>query len=329
MPPVRLSIERLKAVWDSKIPSGWRRPWIGVGLDVDAAAARAVVLRHQPQTFTLLSAAAKAIPEPSDRSAAASVIRDLLETVHFSALRAPRVSSAVHGSSAVVRFATFPAMTPAELKQAVPYEADKYIPFQMSEVVLDSQPVGAPVGGKQEVLLVAAKKELIQDQIQLLRDAGVAPHVIDLEAFALANAWEAVFKPQEGQVTALLSAGTQRCLLDVFSGTQLRLTREFPLAVTADAPASGVEAVVKQLRLSYDYFENQSGKDVDHLLLTGALSADPNFASQLQATLNHPVQIWNPLASIEKDPACAAQNLEQISGDLSVAFGLALRKCSA
>lgn len=323
-------VTRIRGVVASRLPSRWRRPWIGVGLDLDATRAKAVVVRHHNGQRTLLAAAVEGAPDPAAPGAMADAIRRLWERLGVPALKTPLITTAVSGSGVVVRFAAFPRMTLAQLRQAAQFEAEKQIPYQLSDVVLDVYPFETAAQETMDVLLVAAKTSLIDEHLEVLRQAGVVPHIVDLEAFALANAWEVSgAHAAAAPVTALLGVEPQRTIVNILTGTRLRLTREFPTGgagETPDAAAAVVEHLVRQLRLSFDYFENQHGQGVDRIVFSGAANAWSGFPELLHEALGQPVERWDPVAQLPRGPHVDLGSLETVSADLTVAWGLSLRR---
>lgn len=329
MAPLRLDVERLRGAVLQRIPASWRRPKVSVGLDLDAASVKAVVLRQHADERTLLTATIQPIPPSTDRAGTLEAIRHVLTTIGFSTLRAPAFTTAVGGAGVVVRFVSLPAMTLAELRQAVQFEADRYLPYPASEVVLDCQPLGPVQDGKQEVLIVAAKTDVVEERLALLREAAVTPQVIDAEAFAVVNAWEAT-QPADGRtgVTALLEIRAQRAILSVVRQATLRLTREFPTSIEGEPQAEAptiLEHWVKQLQLSFDYFEDQHGQMVDRLLVGGLVQRWPGVVEAFQGALGQRVERWDPVAAFPRSPGLAPDELQGITGELVVALGLGLR----
>ena len=290
--------------------------------------------------MAVCAAASEPVADPTNRQATLDATHRVLETITLSAYHAPVISTAVRGSGVIVRFVTFPAMKPQELRQAAQFEADKHIPYQASEVILDVQPLAAPQQGKQEVLLVAAKKELIEDHLKLLREAGITPQIIDVEAFALVNAWEATGGTPPGPpagasapsgATAVVRIGSWRTALSIVTGTRLRLTREFPTGTDGQVLETNpaiLEHLVKQFRLSFDYFENQYGQGIERVVLGGPAIQWTGFVESFGESLGIPVQRWNPVATLAKDARVDPVTLDRISPELTVAMGLSYRGAS-
>jgi len=148
-------------------------------------------------------------------------------------------------------------------------------------------------------------------------------------AFALANAWEATATPEQlGKVTALLHVDASRTIVNIVTGARLRLTREFPTggaADTAETSPAIIERLVKQLQLSFDYFENQVGQAVDRLAVGGIGAGWAGFSEHLHEALNLAVERWDPIALVTKESRLDESALTAMALQLPVAFGLSLR----
>jgi hypothetical protein len=119
-------------------------------------------------------------------------IREAIDTAK---IKSKAAAAAVCGHSVIVKKVSLPAMTREELDEQIRWEAEQYIPFDVNEVNLDFQILETSDGeGQMDVLLVAAKKDLIDDYVQVISEAGLTPAVIDVAAFAVENAFEANYE---------------------------------------------------------------------------------------------------------------------------------------
>jgi type IV pilus assembly protein PilM len=166
-----------------------------VGMDIGSGTVKAVALRRTRGGWSLSAAAEvplpaptspdNQVPESTDQSEAVSQAFDALR------LRRARVCTALSGHSVIVKRLSLPAMSEAELADAIPWEAEQYIPFDLADVQLDYQIMapraGADAASTTDVLLVAAKKDRIEDRTAVIAQSGRQPTVLDVEAFALTN----------------------------------------------------------------------------------------------------------------------------------------------
>src|SRR3990170_6506248 len=120
-------------------------------------------------------------------------------------------------------------MTATELDESIYWEAEQYIPFDIQDVNLDYQILDAGGGpdskGTMEVLLVAAKKDKIADYTGVITQAGRTPVVVDVDAFALQNAYEVNYGGSDG-IIVLLNAGASAMNINILRGEQSLFTRD-------------------------------------------------------------------------------------------------------
>ena len=136
-------------------------------------------------------------------------------------------------------------MTEAELSESIYWEAEQYIPFDIQDVNLDYEILEAGTGqdqGSMDVLLVAAKKDKIGDYTNVISQAGRTPAIVDVDVFALQNAFEANYGFESGNVVALLNAGASAININILSGSQSVFTRDVSMGGNAFT-----EAVQKEL----------------------------------------------------------------------------------
>ena len=208
-----------------------------VGLDLGSSVVKAVEITMQGPEPVVTGFARAEIPtggSPSD--AVAAVFR----TGKF---RGRKVVTGVSGQSVVVRYVPMAKMSENDLKQAIRFETDKYLPFELEEVVLDCQGLRRQSAGTVQesegrtgeqmiTLLAACKTKVIEERIQFLQGQGLTPYAIDVDLFALANAWELCSLPggelEEGETRgiALVDVGSARTSINVLCGGETCFSRE-------------------------------------------------------------------------------------------------------
>lgn len=171
-----------------------------VGLDIGSGLVKAVVVEHGGGAPEVVRAAVTALADDAivegevmDSGPVAEAVRETLAAVGAEApSKARRVAVAVGGRDVIVKRIRAARATGAEARALLRWEAEQHVPFEMDGVALDFH-VLDPEGASAEmtVLLAAAKRELVDAKLRLLDDAGVRVHVVDVEAFALHNAFEA------------------------------------------------------------------------------------------------------------------------------------------
>lgn len=314
------------------------------GLDIGSVSVKGVLLTRGPSGTQMERFALAVLPPGAGKADQVKAIQEVLQKVDPP--RSALVVAAVGGAGTVVRAVDFPKMSPHELRNALTFEAEKHIPFKLEGIYLDSAVLGEKPGGQMEILLAAARKEVVGEQLELLSQAGVIPHSVDIEMLALANAWEAGQSGKEGGVVGLIHIGGRATLLDFVQGNKLRFAREIPVGGTAftQAVAQGLKVDAAEAerikcrpcdraqevraalqpswddwlnlcRTSFDFFENQHGVRVERLALSGGASRMAGFKEWVKEASGLPAELWS--AGGQEDPA------------LNVAVGLAAREMAA
>jgi type IV pilus assembly protein PilM len=286
-------------------------------------------------------------------------IAALKKAIEQADIKEKLVVTAVAGQSVIVRYIEIPHMSREELSGAIRFEAEQYIPFELENVELDYEILEEKIPhnpDKMRVLLAAAKKDLVKERLSVLEEAGLKPEAMDVDAFALINAFERIKSIPKEECVALINIGhsiTNINILrsgipyftrDVFlAGRDITqsLSRKFNLefnqaeklkrergnAAEQDtfnkALNAGLEDLVSEIRLSFDYYENQaSEKNIAHAFLTGGTSLMPGLPKFLTEALGVQVEIWNPVKEITLTNSI--KEWENIGPSLAVSVGLAL-----
>lgn len=213
-----------------------------MGLDLGSQVIKAVEITLEGPEPVVTGFARVEIPPGGDK---AQAVAEVFKRGRF---RSRQVVTSVSGQSVVVRYLTMPRMSDHELKQAVRIEADRYVPFELDEVVLDCQPLkrrasrgegDAARGDQMSVLLVACRNQALDEQMRIVGGKGLTPVAIDVDVFALANAWELCGLPDEeiegdgGQRPAgeergiaLVDVGAARTTINVLTAGESCFSRE-------------------------------------------------------------------------------------------------------
>ena len=245
----------------------FRRPKSLVGLDIGSSSVKAIELKSVGKGFRVSAIGVESVPPDSivdgaiiDGGAVADAVRRLFANKRF---KAKDVVASLSGNSVIVKKITLPSMTEAELGESIYWEAEQYIPFDIQDVNLDYEILDPGTGqdsqGSMEVLLVAAKKDKIADYTNVIAQAGKTPVIVDVDVFALQNAFEANYGFDPNAVVAILNAGASAININILAGAQSVFTRDVSMGGNAFT-----EAVQKELNLPYDSAEQlKKGQDVD------------------------------------------------------------------
>jgi type IV pilus assembly protein PilM len=328
-----------------------------VGLDIGSSAIKAVELAQRGKDTAVTAFGQVEVP-PDDRDARTRAIRELLDAGGF---HPRRMVSSLSGKNVIVRYLTMVRMGDDELRNAIVFEAEKYVPWPLDECIIDCQRLeekdDSRRGGNMMVLMVAVRRSQVDDHLQILDGAGQQPEAIDVDAFALGNA-HALCRAQSSEleedgVTAFVDVGAAKTNVNILDrGTSL-FTREigmggndFTQAVAKklnisvddaedkkraggddvrDAIFPVIDDLGNEIQLSFDYFENQFQKEIGRILLSGGGARLGFFASAFERIFEKPTAVFNPFAYLKIDDGIDADLLACNAAQLVTAVGLAAR----
>src|SRR5262249_43312056 len=197
-----------------------------VGLDIGSSAIKAVELTQLRNGCQLSGFAYEPLqPDAVVDGAildAPAVAERIENTFAAGKLKPKAVATGVSGHSVIVKRIVVPAATPSEVETSIQWDAEQYIPFEITEVNLDYQVVGPGVTATDqagmEVVLVAAKKDKIQNHTNVIRLAGKDPDIVDIDGFALQNVFEANYTVNPKTTVALLNIGASLMNINITKG---------------------------------------------------------------------------------------------------------------
>lgn len=331
------------------------RPKTIVGLDIGSYGVRAVELVRSGDSLHLTGFGRSRIESPE-------AVEDTVHQVLAEAgIRSKRCATAVSGRSVIVRYVPMMQMPDDELRKAIRYEADKYIPFEVDEVILDCQKIEEPMPGEQmRVVLVAVKRTMIEEHVAMLDRLGLSPGVVEVDVFALGNAFEARNRRlgiSDEEIRALVDIGASKTSITIMRGSTLYFTREIydagndlteavakrfgedptdvermkedpggALETMQDAIVPVLEDMGSEIRLSFDYYENQFDQEVKEVYLSGGSVLFPGLDRMLANIFNLETHTWDPMEAVD---IAAGPRLdpEMLGGnyDMAIAVGLATR----
>ena len=350
----------------------FRRAKSLVGLDIGSSAVKAVELRPSGKGYKVTAFGSEAVPPDSivdgaiiDAAAVADAIRRLFDGRK---IQTKDVAASLSGNAVIVKKITLPVMTDAELAESIYWEAEQYIPFDIQDVNLDYQILdpGDAANGKStmDVLLVAAKKEKIADYTGVIAQAGRTAVVVDVDAFALQNAFEANYGIQPGQVVVLLNAGASATNINILQGDQSVFTRDISIGGNAYTEAlqkelnlpfdqadqlkrgdavDGVtfedakpvlravsENVMLEIQKTFDFFKATAASDrIDRIVVSGGASRAEGFLEMLTERFEAPVELFDPFKKVAFDARrFHVDAVGDIAPTAAVAVGLALRRAA-
>ena len=338
-----------------------------VGLDIGSNSIKLVKLDHGKDGYSVSAIGIRELPheaivgdEIRDREAVIFNIQSLIDQTD---VKIRDVVVSVSGHSVITDRFTIDKKTGPEAEQAILFETEQRAPFDVDDVSLDYHIIKTDDDiNKMDVLLVAARKEYLRMYLDLIEDCGLRPVVVDDDAFAILNSYEANYDVDPTRVTALvnigydvtnityLSEGLFSATRDVSAGTREvfeAVQKEFRLNPELTAKAlkgemndsidqdmlkatimSAADEFISGVELAFSYFRSQTKIDhIDWLVLSGGGALIPYLPEYLQSKINIPLELANPLRNIDYDPELFQfVQPEKIAPLLAVSVGLAMRK---
>ncbi len=336
-----------------------------VGLDIGSSAVKLVELKDaKGGGYRLVKTGIEPLsPEAIVDGAImdASLVVDTVNRVISSLnVRNNDFATSLSGHSVIIKKISLPAMSSEELAESIRWEAEQYVPFDINDVNLDYV-VLEPGGETMDVLLVAVKKDKIGDYTSVITQAGKTPALVDVDAFAVQNAYEVNYPVEPGRVVALVNIGASVTNVNVLAGAntifwrdisfggnqytdaiQKQLSLGFEQADTLKkGEASGEHSLqeilpilrsvsddlAQELQKTFDFFgATTSTEKIDQLFIAGGCSRIVNLDRQLKDRFGMPVEIMNPFRQIDvSGSAASAEWLNENAPTLTVAVGLAVR----
>lgn len=338
-----------------------------IGIDVGSTSIKLVKLKGGKGSYELQSIGIAPLPPEAivdnslmDTSVIVETIVKLIGGLDVGNVRTAATS--VSGNSVIIRKITLPAMSSEELEDEIQWEAEQYIPFDINDVNIDFQVLGQDEtdNNRMHVLLVASKKDIINDYQSVFSEAGMKLVVVDVDAFAIQNAFEMNYDVDPEEVYALINIGANMMNLNVVKAGTSLFTRDVQMGgslyteeiqkklgisteeaerMKVSAASSSSESlsealsrindtIAHEIRRSLDFYNSNAleGK-ISRLYLTGGGAKALNLAATIGERLSLPVEIVNPFNRIKWDEKKFESGfINEIAPIMSVAVGLAARR---
>ncbi len=266
------------------------------------------------------------------------------------------ISIAGH-SSVIIKRVSLPEMSEEELSESIKFEAEQYIPFDIEDVNLDFQILGPKEeAGQMDVMLVAVKKDIINEYLSVVKEAGLNPLIVDVNSFALENIYEVSYEIEPDKNIAIVNIGASTINMNVLKGgisvftrdsavgSNLHteaLQREFNLtyetaerlkkgeAVENVSPQDALsvmdlasEEIIGEVNRSLEYFH----EDINEVILSGGCALVKDFPKLLAEKIGIEVKVMEPLKNIKIPKRFDITYIEEMVPMAVVAAGLALRR---
>ena len=335
-----------------------------VGLDIGSNTIKAVELKSTKAGYELVSFGIEPLAQDTvvdgaimDAPQVANAISKIFEAQK---IKTKNVATSVSGHSVIVKRVPLPLMSEEELYDRIPSEASQHIPFDIADVNLSYQLLET-MDSQMDVLLVAVKKDKILNHTNVLAQAGKAPVVVDIDAFALQNCFEVNYDPEAGQTVALLNIGASVMNINIVRGGIPLFTRDVSvggnqytdalqkeldlsfedaerlkkgeqIASVSDEQKQQIlrsvsDILTLEIQKTFDFFRaTASGENIQRIYVAGGTARVPGLMDLLREEFAMPVEELNPFRKVLVNPARHSDDqIRELSPRLSIAVGLALR----
>ncbi len=333
-----------------------------IGLDIGSGFVKVVEVDHsgaQPEVsrVAMRALAPDAIVEGEimDYGLVSETVKGLFEDL---GMKQADVVTAIGGHDVIIKKIQMDRMKESDAREVIRWEAEQHVPFDIKSVELDFQILNPHDEGMQmEVLLVAAKRELVDNKVGLLQDAGINPVVIDVDAFALHNAFEHNYPESREGIIALVNVGHETTNVNILENGVPILTRDIPFGsrriredlqrergLTAEqaedvvqaretvddlerfVDASADEIAVGIERASAFLMTREDGETLGKIFLSGGGARVPGMVEALGRRMNVETRLVNPFERVPVRPDAAGEvSIEEAAPMLLLPLGLALR----
>ncbi len=279
-------------------------------------------------------------------------------------IREKNVAVSISGYSVIIKQIVLAKMSDEELSERIHFEVEQYIPFDVQDMNIDFYILGDSDQNpnQMKVMLVAAKKEVVDTYIDILDKTGLAPCVIDVDAFALENAFETNYLFEEEGEILLIDIGANKININILKDNVSALTRDVALggeqitraimsrfdlsfdeaeAVKTGTPSDKVSPYALQdivtkitsnwcheIKRAIDFFyTTETDLNIKRIFLSGGCAQIEGLAELLKAETSVDVELLNAFNTLflevkHSDP----QYLQKVAPQAAIVVGLALRR---
>jgi type IV pilus assembly protein PilM len=339
-----------------------------LSIDISSAAIKLLELSKVGTRYRVESYAVSPLPQDAviDKNIAnVNLIADAIKAaIKQSGTKVKQATVAVSGSAVMTKIITLDALlSDDEMEEQIMLEADQYVPYPLDEINFDFEVQGINETNPDmvDVLLAASRRENVDDRIEALLKAGLKTRIVDVEAFAMENAFsllsEQFADSVEGHTFAIADIGATMATLNVlhnrravyareqvFGGKQLteEIQRRYGLSYeeaglakkhgglpdnyTTDVLDPFKRAMVQQIQRLLQFFvASSANRGIDGVILAGGCASIPGIEKLVEKNLEVPVHIANPFVNMALSNKIKPQILSNDAPAMMIACGLALR----
>ncbi len=336
-----------------------------VGLDIGSHAVKVCQLKLTSDGYAIITLGSAVLPEGAvedgtlnDPEIVSKAISDLFQNLK---IKNKKIGFSISGYSVIVKKVNLAVMEDAQLEEHIMAEAEQYIPFDIEDVYLDFQDLKTNLtdNDRTDVMLVAAKKEIVDDYLDMLHGLNLTPVIVDVDGFALENAYEYNYQKKENVALVdigaskmsinILSQGISVVARDIIVGSR-QLTEqiqnvfdlEFEEAEALklgsrhdDDKREQIEEIfsttctqwILEIKKAIDlYHSNHPDQPLKKLILSGGGAKVAGLIDFLVQETDLKVELFNPFLNISSNSKLIDPNyLNTIGPEMAIATGIALR----
>ncbi len=349
---------------------------LAIGLDIGSTSVKMIQLKetrrrgevvYSLQNFGMKPLPPEAIVDNALMNSTA-IVQAIQELIGELRIKQKETAIGVSGHSVIIKKIQMPQMSYEELDESIQWEAEQYIPFDVKDVNIDTQILsteGSAATGQMDVLLVAAKKDMINDYTTVVTEAGLLPVVVDIDSFAVQNMFSANYETADADTVVLINAGASVVNINILDHgvtvftrdvtiggnqfteeiqKQLNVSYEEAEALKIGGGRSESDAVVPQevervmagvaeqvageIQRSLDFYAGTAADTkLSKVYLSGGTAKIPALFKTIEARVGVPVEIANPFKNVVIDSRRFDPGfIMDVAPMAAVAVGLALRR---
>lgn len=336
-----------------------------VGVDIGSHAVKVCQLKRTDKAYTVVALGTTVLPEGAvddgtlnEPEVVASAIADLFKNLK---IKKKKVGFSISGYSVIVKKINLAVMNDDQMEQHILSEAEQYIPFDIKDVYLDFQDLktGTQENERTDVMLVAAKKDIVDDYLKMLDSIGLQATIVDIDGFALENTYE-YNTPKTGNV-ALVDIGAAKMNINILSGGVSVVARDIVVSsrqlteqimnqfdiefeeaegiklgyVPADDKQEDLEQIftsvctqwVLEIKKAIDlYHSNYPDAPLERLVLSGGGAKVAGLTDYLHRETGLPVELFNPFVNmLSNSKKIDPEYLQSVGPEMAIASGIAIR----
>ncbi|MCE5195020.1 MAG: pilus assembly protein PilM [Nitrospiraceae bacterium] len=338
-----------------------------IGLDIGSNYFKAVQLKEVRRGYEL--ELLDILPVPTEIIVDGAIIDSLRlaealkELIERSRIKSKDAVVGISGhASVIIKRISLPEMSEEDLAESIKFEAEQYIPFDIEDVNLDFQILGPrEEQGQMDVLLVAVKKDIINEYVTVVKEAGLNPVIVDVDAFSLENMYEVNYEIEPNKNVALVNIGASTINMNILKGGISVFTRDsatgsnlhseaiqkafsvsYEIAerlkkgetvegVTPNdayaAMASATEDIINEIARSLDYYKSTTvHEEINEVILSGGGALVRDFSKHLSEKIGVESRVVEPFRNISIPKKFDISYIQEIAPIAAVAVGLALRR---